>query len=388
MIQEPEKEAQPHRPTGVSVLTALVIIGGITDLVAGAFSLVVASVYLSWLGILAGVGPAGLLLSLVSFGSFIAGVLSFILGYGLWKSRGWAWTWTLVFSIIGLIISIIAIAAGVGIIGVVIYAVVIYYLTRRRVKAYFGKARAPSETLPIREPPTSRPERTPEATPSVLPALAKLRSLRYKTIAIAIVALLAGIVLGSAIAGPAPQLSQQAPVYVTQTISREVTAYVVTTVTQQVAAGTEATTIPPTQEGNRVRVGQPFIIKEGADKIPIEITFTAAWFTTAHKWRTADEGYKFLVIEIRAKNLGIKETVILCVVRWEVTVDKGYVYKHETCDLSCASIRPEETKTGYVLFEILATTTPIEARYYGSLWVDDPTLVLDMRGESIATKSP
>jgi hypothetical protein len=118
------------------------IIGGIIDLVAGAFSLVVASVYLSWLGILAGVAPAGLLLSLVSFGSFIAGVLSFVLGYGLWKGRGWAWTWTLIFSILGLIVSIVGIAVGIGIIGVVIYAIIIYYLTRARVKAFFGKGSA------------------------------------------------------------------------------------------------------------------------------------------------------------------------------------------------------------------------------------------------------
>ena len=117
----------------MSALTVLMIIGGIIDLGVGAFSLVVASLYLSWLGILAGVGPTGLLLSLVSFGSFIAGILSFILAYGLWKGRGWAWTWTFIFSILGLIISVIGIAVGIGIIGIVIYAVIIYYLTRARV---------------------------------------------------------------------------------------------------------------------------------------------------------------------------------------------------------------------------------------------------------------
>jgi uncharacterized membrane protein (DUF2068 family) len=130
------------RPTGVSALTAVLIIGGIINLVAGAFSLVLASVYLSWLGLLAGTGQQGLLLSLGSFVSFVAGVVSFILAYGLWKARGWAWTWTLISCIVGLVISIIAIAVGVGIIGIVIYAIIIYYLTRARVKAFFGKGSA------------------------------------------------------------------------------------------------------------------------------------------------------------------------------------------------------------------------------------------------------
>lgn len=66
-----------------------------------------------------------------------------------------------------------------------------------------------------------------------------------------------------------------------------------------------------------------------------------------------------------------------------MTVDKGYVYDKKSCNLTYTSLRPEETKTGYVMFEILETTIPLEIRYYGGLFGKDPAFVLDIRGESI-----
>jgi hypothetical protein len=136
-------EAEAHmalvRPRGVSMLTALVIIGGIVDFSAAVLSLAVASVYLSWVGIIAGGGGTGLLLTLIGFGSVVVGIFCFVLAYGLWNARSWAWTWTLISSIVGLVISVIAIAVGIGLIGIVIYPIIMYYLTRSQVKAFFGK---------------------------------------------------------------------------------------------------------------------------------------------------------------------------------------------------------------------------------------------------------
>ena len=152
--------AKPSRPTGVSVLTVLVIIGGLIDLVTAAMLLVLATVSLSWLGILAGLGTRGILLSLVSIGFLISAVVSFILAYGLWNGRSWAWTWTFIFSIIGLIISVFGIAIIVGIVGIIIYAVIIYYLTRVRVKTFFGKAAPPAPPIGV---PLPRPVGAPAA---------------------------------------------------------------------------------------------------------------------------------------------------------------------------------------------------------------------------------
>lgn len=133
----------PHvlspRPKGVSVLTALVIIGGIVDILTAVFFVILAGVSLSWLGPLAGFGIGEILLWLLSLGLLVCGIVCFILAYGLWNGHGWAWTWTLISSILGLIVSIPGIAIGSGVLGIIIYAAIIYYLTRTRVKVFFGK---------------------------------------------------------------------------------------------------------------------------------------------------------------------------------------------------------------------------------------------------------
>lgn len=134
------------KPTGVDLLIILAMIDGIIDILGAALFLVVTSVSLSWLGILVGPGIVRLvflILSAVSFLLLFSGVTSFILAYGLRKGRGWAWTWALRSAIIGLTASIIALVAGIGIIGVASNALTIYYLNRTEVKAFFGKAPLP-----------------------------------------------------------------------------------------------------------------------------------------------------------------------------------------------------------------------------------------------------
>jgi len=134
------------KPTGVDLLIVLAIIGGIIDFLGAALFLVVTSVSLSWLGRLVGPGMVRLvffILSALSFLFLFYGVTSFFLAYGLWKGRGWAWTWALTSAIIGLAASIIALGVGIGMIGVASNALTIYYLTRTEVKAFFGKAPLP-----------------------------------------------------------------------------------------------------------------------------------------------------------------------------------------------------------------------------------------------------
>jgi uncharacterized membrane protein HdeD (DUF308 family) len=69
------------------------------------------------------------------------GIASFIVSYGLLKGKGWAWSVTLILSYIGIVTGIISIAGGnfLSIVQVIINIVVIWYLYRSDVKAYFGK---------------------------------------------------------------------------------------------------------------------------------------------------------------------------------------------------------------------------------------------------------
>jgi uncharacterized membrane protein HdeD (DUF308 family) len=112
-------ESQKHRPLGVAIVAVLTAIGGLIFLGSGLILLIV------------GIGI--ILLAL--------GIAYLVMAYGLWKGRGWAWTITLILSVIGIIVAIVSLATGNAgtIINIIIHAVVIYYLYRPNVKAFFGK---------------------------------------------------------------------------------------------------------------------------------------------------------------------------------------------------------------------------------------------------------
>jgi hypothetical protein len=84
---------------------------------------------------LGGVGIAigGILLAMA--------IVSFVVAYGLLKGLGWAWTVTVILSIISIVSNAISIATGniAAIISIIISGIILYYLYRPHVKAYFGK---------------------------------------------------------------------------------------------------------------------------------------------------------------------------------------------------------------------------------------------------------
>jgi hypothetical protein len=159
------------RPLGVTIIAILNIIGGVIMLIFG-IGLVILGAVLPTLppsvfnqsqiqgNLTAGQAPipAGAppmaLQSLfggvgIAFGAVLVAlaIVSFIVAYGLLKGRGWAWTVTLILSIISIVWNAITIATAAnfgGIISIIISAVIIYYLYRPHVKAYFGKGVSPS----------------------------------------------------------------------------------------------------------------------------------------------------------------------------------------------------------------------------------------------------
>ena len=158
-----------HRPLGVTIIAILTIISGIL-LILGGISLIA-------VGTLISVTPVDTTATTNSqpvaqfFGVISAAIGSVLLaigiGYlvmflGLLKGRGWAWTITIILLLIGIAIQIISTATGAvfnaslssssnnaansiisgivgGIIGIAINGVILYYLYRPHVKAYFGK---------------------------------------------------------------------------------------------------------------------------------------------------------------------------------------------------------------------------------------------------------
>jgi uncharacterized membrane protein (DUF2068 family) len=69
----------------------------------------------------------------------IFGIIAFVLAYGLFTGKGWAWLWSLVLAVIGVILAIFEARVVPIIVPLIINLIIIYYLTRPHVKAFFGR---------------------------------------------------------------------------------------------------------------------------------------------------------------------------------------------------------------------------------------------------------
>jgi hypothetical protein len=116
---------QKSRPLGVTIIAILAVIGGVGSLSSGLIVMALIPI----LGIIFG----GILI--------IIGLANFAVAYGLWKGLKWAWIITLIVSVIGIIVGLgsLAVRDTASIFHIIVNAIVIYYLYRPNVKAFFGK---------------------------------------------------------------------------------------------------------------------------------------------------------------------------------------------------------------------------------------------------------
>jgi uncharacterized membrane protein (DUF2068 family) len=169
-----------YRPTGVTILGILFVIAGAFALLGGIATLVaipfVANVNPNVIGNnelqLNGQQPlltpseqtaalaqgSGSILTVLGALLIPLGIASLVVAYGLFKGKSWAWLVAVVLSIIGLVVNAISlVTANMGaitgaLVGIAINAIVLYYLSRRNVRQYFGKvaaAREPSSTTTV-----------------------------------------------------------------------------------------------------------------------------------------------------------------------------------------------------------------------------------------------
>ena len=129
---------KPARPTGVAVLAILDFIVGILALLGGVF--------------IAALGGSGLL-ALYGYGFFsgfvaaiggviiIIGIFAIIVGWGMWSGKEWAWILAIILYALGALSGLISLAGGnVGsVLGLLIDALLLWYLFRPHVKAFFGR---------------------------------------------------------------------------------------------------------------------------------------------------------------------------------------------------------------------------------------------------------
>ena len=75
--------------------------------------------------------------SLMGVALFFVGLFSLFVGWGLWKGAGWAWTLVVILEILGVTIGIATIPYGL--ISILICGLILYYLFKLNVKAWFKK---------------------------------------------------------------------------------------------------------------------------------------------------------------------------------------------------------------------------------------------------------
>jgi len=128
-----------ERPTGITILAVLQVLGGLAFLGFGALLMVVSG----FIGSAAffenmPVTPrlvGGLAAGVLGIITIFLGLLSFAVSYGYWYGLKWAWALGMGISIISLLISLVS---G-NVLGIFIDALIIYYLTRPYVKSFFGR---------------------------------------------------------------------------------------------------------------------------------------------------------------------------------------------------------------------------------------------------------
>ena len=124
------------RPTGISIIAGLEVLGGLFFLGIGAL-LFFAGAFVSQLTALI----PGVVVGTIGVVLIIFGLVTFFIAYGVWNGRGWAWTVGVVFAALGLIIGLMTLPGGI--VTLLVDGLIIYYLTRPHVKKFFGKEPVP-----------------------------------------------------------------------------------------------------------------------------------------------------------------------------------------------------------------------------------------------------
>lgn len=133
-----------QRPTGVTILAVLQILGGILSLVAGVGGLFFGGLIVAAGGQAGEAAAVGPILVGSAIAAVISGIIGLVAGFGLLMLKSWGWTLAIVFSALNILNNLVALVQGRNvagaIIGIVISGLILYYLNQHNVKRAFGKA--------------------------------------------------------------------------------------------------------------------------------------------------------------------------------------------------------------------------------------------------------
>jgi hypothetical protein len=123
-----ERTKKKKTPFGIIIISILTVISGLILFAMSFVSLMILS-------------PSGPLRLMGSMFLLILGTASIIVSFGLYKGKGWSWTLLLILSGFGAAGYLLNIVNGqsFSVIGLVINAIIIYYLYKPHIRKFFGK---------------------------------------------------------------------------------------------------------------------------------------------------------------------------------------------------------------------------------------------------------
>jgi hypothetical protein len=135
------------RPTGITILVILEVIGALILLIVG---LAIAA-FSGFIGmyIPPGMVPPEMLAGIVVFVGALLVILSllgFLVAWGLWTGKRWSWYIAFILAILGALGSLLSLPSGI--LSLIIDGLIIWYLWRPNVKAFFSMGPSVSTAPP------------------------------------------------------------------------------------------------------------------------------------------------------------------------------------------------------------------------------------------------
>ena len=117
-----------NRPLLISLIAILEFVGGILTILLGALAGSLLSASFAGLG------------SILGILFIVFGLIALAWGYGFWTGAKWGWWIGIILYALGVISSLASIVVGsvFSIVGLIVDVLLIYYMTRPNVKAWFG----------------------------------------------------------------------------------------------------------------------------------------------------------------------------------------------------------------------------------------------------------
>ncbi len=123
------------RPTGISIIAVLLFISAALDIVYGLLAMFRVPVFFTSTG-------TAVIVQISPWGFLIAGLLAFLVGYGLWTLRGWAFWAVVIVETVSLLFGFVLLFSAINIwtilLSMVFPAVIlIYFFADRHVREAF-----------------------------------------------------------------------------------------------------------------------------------------------------------------------------------------------------------------------------------------------------------